>query len=89
MKLRIVTVLCIFLSTNILAQKPILTTAMKECKKYESVNIANTHEEFIEKLPQVIAMGNDEEYKKLLLKEASENTWSQKSEDIIKLLEEE
>ena len=67
-------------------KKPILTTAMKECKKYSSVNIANTHEEFIEKIPEVIEMSKDENYIKLLIKEASENTWHQKSEDIINLL---
>lgn len=67
-------------------KKPILTTAMKECKKYSSVNIANTHEEFIEKIPEVLEMYRDENYIKLLMKEASENTWHQKSEDIINLL---
>lgn len=68
-------------------QKPILTTAMKECKKYKSVNIANSHEEFINKIPDVLELDKDEEYKKLLMKEAKENTWKQKSENIIKLLE--
>ncbi len=67
-------------------QKPILTTAMKECKKYKSVNIANSHEEFIEKIPEVLKLENDEEYKKILMKEAKDNTWKQKSEDIIALL---
>ena len=67
-------------------QKPILTTAMKECKKYKSVNIANSHEEFIEKVPEVLELENNEEYKKLLMKEAEENTWKQKSEAIITLL---
>ena len=67
-------------------QKPILTTAMKECKKYKSVNIAETHKEFIEKIPKVIELINNEEYKETLIKEARENTWKQKSEDIIKLV---
>ena len=67
-------------------QKPILTTAMKECKKYKSINIANSHEEFIKKIPKVIELENNEEYKELLMKEARENTWKQKSETIISLL---
>lgn len=67
-------------------QKPILTTAMKECKKYKSVNIAENHDEFIEKIPQVIELINNKEYKEILIKEARENTWKQKSEDIIKLV---
>lgn len=68
-------------------QKPILTTAMKECKKYKSVNIANDHEEFIRKIPEVIELNKDEKYKELLLKEAKENTWTSKANSIIKLLE--
>lgn len=67
-------------------QKPILTTAMKECKKYKSVNIAKTHEDFIRKIPEVIAKGQDSKYLNLLLKEASKNTWGQKSNDIIDML---
>lgn len=67
-------------------QKPILTTAMKECKKYKSVNIAETHDEFIEKIPKVIKLIDNKEYKETLIKEARENTWKQKSEDIIKLV---
>lgn len=67
-------------------QKPILTTAMKECKKYKSVNIAKTHEDFIKKIPEVIAKGQDPKYLDLLLKEASKNTWEQKSKDIIAML---
>ena len=69
-------------------QKPILTTDMRECRKYKSVNIGKTHEEFISKIPKVIKRETDENYKKLLMKEAKQNTWKEKSEVIIKLLEE-
>lgn len=67
-------------------QKPILTTNMRECRKYESVNIAKTHEEFIEMIPEVIKLGNNKQYKQLELEEAEKNTWRQKSKDIIELL---
>ena len=69
-------------------QKPILTTDMRECRKYKSVNIGKTHEEFLNIIPKVIKMGTDENYKKLLMKEAKQNTWKEKSEIIVKLLEE-
>ncbi len=67
-------------------QKPILTTNMRECKKYKSVNIAKNHQEFINMIPKVIEKENDKNYKKLLLEEAKQNTWEQKSKDIIDLL---
>lgn len=68
-------------------EKPILTTAMKECKKYESVNIGNSHEDFINKIPKVLELANNKEYKELLISNAKANTWKQKAEDIIKLIE--
>lgn len=67
-------------------QKPIITTDLPECRKYKSVNIAKTHDEFIEKLPKIINLNKDEEYKTLELKEAYENSWTHKSNDIINLL---
>lgn len=67
-------------------KKPILTTAMKECKKYKSVNIANSHEEFIEKIPKVIELSKDTSYIKLLSEEAKQNTWTQKSNAILDML---
>lgn len=67
-------------------QKPILTTAMKECKKYKSVNIANSHKDFIKKIPEVISMAQNKKYINLLLKEASQNTWIQKADDIINMI---
>lgn len=67
-------------------KKPILTTAMKECKKYKSVNIANSHDDFIKKIPEVINLANNESYAKLLLDEAKQNTWISKANSILDLL---
>jgi hypothetical protein len=67
-------------------EKPIVTTAMNECKKYESVLIGKNHEDFIKKLEEAYKKRNDDNYKKLLLKEANENSWSEKAKTIIKLL---
>jgi len=67
-------------------KKPILTTAMKECKKYKSVNIANSHDEFIKKIPEVIELSNDKSYTDLLLDEAKQNTWISKANSILDML---
>ena len=63
--------------------KPIVTTAMRECKKYKSVLIGNSHEDFIKKLDQAISLKNDKDYIKLLDKEAIENDWNHKAKVII------
>ena len=66
--------------------KPIVTTAMDECRNYESVLIAENHDEFLKCLEKATALRNDEEYIALLDKEARENDWSKKAEVIIELL---
>ena len=70
-------------------QVPILTTDLLECRKYESVNIGKNHEEYINKIPKVMELKNDDKYKELELKEANENSWSKISSDIIKLIDSE
>ncbi|MCL2384000.1 MAG: glycosyltransferase [Oscillospiraceae bacterium] len=66
--------------------KPILTTDMRECRKYKSVKIAKDHEEFASMIPEVIELINDREYRELLIQEAKENTWSKKADSILELL---
>lgn len=68
--------------------KPIVTTAMKECKKYSSVMIANNKEEFAKLIDKALEINNvhDENYFSMLNKEALENTWEQKALLIINLL---
>lgn len=68
--------------------KPIVTTAMQECKNYKSVMVANTHEEFIDLLEKASVAAKDSEYISLLDKEAHENDWSNKAKLIIDLLTE-
>ena len=68
-------------------EKPILTTAMKECQKYKSVNIAHSHDEFINKIPAVIELANNDSYKELLLQEAKQNTWISKANAILDMLD--
>ena len=69
-------------------EKPIVTTAMNECKKYKSVMIANNNTEFVELVDKALILNKkrDKNYFDLLDKEALENTWSQKTVAIIDLL---
>jgi len=68
--------------------KPIVTTAMNECKKYESVMIANNKEDFIDLIDKAINVSKEhnDKYYNLLNKEALENTWEEKAKLIINLL---
>ncbi len=69
-------------------KKPIVTTAMAECKKYKSVMIANNKEEFLELVDEAIALSykNNPNYYDLLNRESLENTWFEKSKLIIDLI---
>lgn len=68
--------------------KPIVTTAMPECKKYASVMIANNRNEFIGLVDKAVKMNknNNSDYYGVLKKEALENTWSEKANAIVELL---
>ncbi len=68
--------------------KPIVTTAMNECKKYRSVLIAEDHEDFLRQLERAVTLKEDKKYLALLDKEAKENDWSRKAAVIIDLLKE-
>ncbi len=69
-------------------EKPIVTTEMHECKKYESVMIAKTNKEFVDLIDTVLSFNkeNNNKYFDLLNKEALENTWEEKANIINNLL---
>ncbi len=67
-------------------KKYIITSALPECKKYKSINIANNYEEFCYLIDNYNNKYNDD-YCKLLEKEAKENSWKYKADEIINLLE--
>lgn len=67
--------------------KPVVTTDMNECRKYDSVLIGKTHEEFIALLDKALTMQHDPEYLALLDKDARDNDWSMKARAIIDILE--
>ena len=68
--------------------KPIITTAMPECKKYKSVFVADKKEEFIQFIDKAIRLNKttDNEYFEILRNEAMENTWESKAKSILQLM---
>lgn len=68
--------------------KPIVTTDLPECKKYNSIFVSKTHEEFIENIESALLKGKEEKYLELLKKEALENTWHKKCKNIIDFISE-
>lgn len=70
-------------------EKPIVTTAMDECKKYKSIFIANNQEEFVNLIDKTLKLNKKKniEYYETLKQEALENTWKSKAKVIVKLLE--
>ncbi len=67
-------------------EKPIVTTDMNECRKYNSVLIAHNHDEFISKLDEAIALSKNKDYIATLNREAMENDWSMKAAAIVELI---
>lgn len=68
--------------------KPIVTTALPECMKYRSVLPAQDHEEFILYLEKAFQLKEDKEYLSMLKKEAMENRWESKCDEIIRFIKE-
>lgn len=66
--------------------KPIVITDLKECRNYKSVFLSKSYEEFLDNLDLALKKKNDENYIKLLDKEAKENDWNIKAKLIIKLI---
>jgi glycosyltransferase involved in cell wall biosynthesis len=70
--------------------KPIISTEMPECMKYQSSLIARSHKEFIDLVDNALQFYSDDLiYSKLLKREAYENSWDKKSDyikDIITLI---
>lgn len=66
--------------------KPIVTTALPECSKYCSVFYSATHEEFMQNIEKAIESGKSEDYQKMEVEEALQNTWSSKAKDIIRFV---
>lgn len=61
---------------------PIVTTDILECRKYDSINIAHSNEEFISLIDKMINI-TDKNYFKCLKEDAHNNTWESKAKTII------
>lgn len=68
-------------------EKPVVTYALPECKKYESCLCAETKEEFMECLDKAIECRNDEHYIELLRQDALNNTWQSITKKTVELVE--
>lgn len=66
--------------------KPIVTTDLPECRKYESPLVSDSHEDFINNIKKAAELENSKEYIELLRKEGNQNTWRQKAKDIKELI---
>jgi len=66
--------------------KPIVTTDMNECRKYDSVLIGKTHEEFIALLDKAMTLREDADYIAQLDQDARSNDWRMQARAMIEIL---
>ncbi len=64
-------------------QKPIVSTDVDECGRYQSVLIGKSHADFLHQLESAMALRSDEEYLALLDAEARANDWSEKARAVV------
>jgi polysaccharide pyruvyl transferase CsaB len=67
------------------ARKPIVSTDLRECRKYQSCLIAETHEEFMTQLRHAVDLAANETYLGILDREAEANSWYEKTHQILRL----
>jgi 2-polyprenyl-3-methyl-5-hydroxy-6-metoxy-1,4-benzoquinol methylase/glycosyltransferase involved in cell wall biosynthesis len=70
------------------ARKPIVTTDLRECRKYKSVLIGRSHGEFVAKLDEALGRRSDAAYLALLDREADDNSWAGRARDLTAAIEE-
>jgi glycosyltransferase involved in cell wall biosynthesis len=63
--------------------RPIVTTDLRECRKYRSVRIGKSHDDFIRLVDDAIARKVDAGEASLLAREADENSWSRRVMDLM------
>lgn len=66
--------------------KPIVSTDLTECKKYESVLIAESYEKFAELIDYGLKLKSDDIYFEKMQKEAQENSWNNRVEKILGII---
>ncbi len=68
------------------ARKPVVTTDLHECKKYKSCLVAGSNSEFIQLLHRAEELVDNPPYLALLEKEANENSWENKTREVLKMV---
>jgi glycosyltransferase involved in cell wall biosynthesis len=66
--------------------KPIVTTALPECRSFRSVLVAENREHYIQQLRMALDKKRDPDYLESLHREAKENTWDARVEAILSAL---
>lgn len=69
-----------------LAEKPVVTTAMRECRKYPGVLVASNEADFINQLDRALSLRADLQYLQSLRQLAEANTWDLRAEQILQAL---
>lgn len=67
------------------ARKPIVTTDLRECRKYKSCLVAKDNPDFMQKLLNAERSLLDTTYLKILDKEAEENSWMKKTREVLEM----
>ena len=67
--------------------KPVVTSNMKECKKFKSVLVSESYDDFISNIRKALLFKADREYRKILTEEANSNRWEDRVDKIITVLE--
>ena len=62
---------------------PVVSTAIDECKKYQSCLIAADHDEFIKLLEKAVSLKNDRSYLQMLDTDALSNDWQKIYRELI------
>jgi glycosyltransferase involved in cell wall biosynthesis len=67
------------------AGKPVVTTDLRECRKYRSCLVAGNQAEFLAQLERAARLRTDAGYLSLLAEEARENSWEKKTVEVLRL----
>ena len=67
--------------------KPIVTTALPECMKYQSILVSKNHDEFINNLELALKLKSNIKYLEKLNNDALNNTWESKCRELIDFLD--
>ena len=69
--------------------KPVVTSNMKECRKFRSVFVSETYEDFIKNIRKALTLKGNEGYLQVLREETEGTTWKRRADEIVKAVESE